>query len=80
LKNNDKKGTDALLSHLGMMKMCRGPMFIGTARHLYRLRLENDVFVGAALAAIHLLRDGHNSAWIAAKAAPTNDCHRMIAI
>jgi hypothetical protein len=35
-----------------MMEMCRGPMFIGTARHYYRLRLENDVFVGAALAAI----------------------------
>ena len=50
-------------------------MFIGIARRHYRLRLENDVFVGAALAAIHLLRDGHNSALIAAKAAPTNDCH-----
>jgi hypothetical protein len=31
-----------------MFEKCRDPMFIDTAHHHYRLRLEIDTFVGAA--------------------------------
>jgi len=35
-------------SHLEMFEKWRDPMFIDTAHHHYRLRLEIDAFVGAA--------------------------------
>ena len=40
--------SDPLLSHLEMFEKWRDPMFIDTAHHHYRLRLEIDAFVGAA--------------------------------
>jgi len=43
--------SDPLLSHLEMFEKFekwRDPMFIDTAHHHYRLRLEIDAFVGAA--------------------------------
>jgi len=41
-------GSDPLLSRLEMFEKRRGPMFIDSTRHHYRLRLEIDAFVGAA--------------------------------
>jgi hypothetical protein len=40
--------SDPLLSHLEMFEKWRDPMFIDTAHHYFRLRLEIDAFVGAA--------------------------------
>jgi hypothetical protein len=41
-------GSNPLLSQLEMFEKWRDPMFIDTAHHHYRLRLEIDAFVGAA--------------------------------
>jgi len=43
-----EKRSDPLLSHLEMFEKWRDPMFVDTAHHHYRLRLEIDAFVGAA--------------------------------
>jgi len=43
-----EKRPDPLLSHLEMFEKWRDPMFIDSAHHHNRLRLEIDAFVGAA--------------------------------
>jgi len=48
-------------------------MFIDTAHHYYRLRLEIDAFVERLPAAIHLLKALMNRPKSRLEAAPTND-------